>query len=476
MVSLHSDDETTGQVESAILPESGTDTSAAEPPYPPAAYSWYVVGVLMIIYVFSFMDRQILGLLVGPIKRDLGISDTQLSYLMGLSFAVFYTLFGIPLGRLADAVSRRGLIAAGLFVWSLMTTGCGVASRYWQFALLRMGVGVGEASLSPSSYSLISDSFPRQKLGTAISVYSTGIYLGTGLSYLAGGLVVHWVGTEPYLDVPVIGQMRSWQIVFLALGVPGMLMTLLLTTVKEPVRRGVRRISTARGERIAQVPLREVGLFMARNWKTLTCHNLGFALLAFSSYGTTSWIPAFFARSHGWRAADTGVIYGAIVATCGTLGIVFGGWLSDRLAQSGQTAAKMYVGLLAAVVWVATGIFYPLVQSGTLAMTLLVPTVFFVAMPFGVAPAAIQEMMPNAMRGQVSAVYLFVINLIGLGVGPSAVAWVTDYGFGDEAKLRYSILIVSLAAHLGSGILLYMGTKEFPESLKRRDEWTASHA
>ncbi|KKK66701.1 hypothetical protein LCGC14_2961450, partial [marine sediment metagenome] len=306
----------------------------------------------------------------------------------------------------------------GLFFWSLMTAGCGLANHYWHFLLLRMGVGVGEATLSPAAYSLISDSFPRHKLATAISVYSMGIYLGTGLSYMIGGLVVRWIGAEPYLTVPLIGEMRSWQIVFLALGLPGLALTLIFVTVKEPVRRGVRRVTTEYGEKLSRVSLAEVSAYLARNWKTLACHNVGFALLSFSSYGTTAWIPAFFHRTHGWEAANVGVIYGAIVAVFGTSGIVFGGWLADRLARSGLTTSKMVVGLLAAIVWVVTGIAYPLVPSGAIAMMLLAPTVFAVAMPFGVAPAAIQEMMPNTMRGQASAIYLFVVNLIGLGLGP----------------------------------------------------------
>jgi MFS family permease len=274
--------------------------------------------------------------------------------------------------------------------------------------------------------------------------------------------------------MPLIGQMRSWQIVFFALGLPGVLLSLVFVTVKEPVRRGVRRVATDRGEKLSQVSLAEVGAYLRRNWKTLVCHNVGFALLSFSSYGTTSWIPAFFHRTHGWKAADVGVTYGAIVALFGTSGIVFGGWLADRIARSGITASKMYVGLLAALVWVVTGIAYPLVPSGTVAMMLLIPTVFMVAMPSGVAAAAIQEMMPNRMRGQASAVYLFVINLIGLGLGPSMVAWVTDYGFRDESMLRYSILIVTTAAHVGSAILLWLGIKQFRESLRRRDQWEAT--
>lgn len=476
MVPENRNAESPGTEPGAVSGELERGASTPEPPYPSAAYSWYVVGVLMVVYVFSFMDRQILGLLVGPIKRDLDISDTQLSYLMGLSFAVFYTFFGIPIGRLADSISRRGLIVSGLFFWSLMTAGCGLASHYWQFLLLRMGVGVGEATLSPAAYSLISDSFPRHKLATAISVYSMGIYLGTGLSYMIGGLVVRWIGAEPYLTVPLIGEMRSWQIVFLALGLPGLVLTLIFVTVKEPVRRGVRRVTTEHGEKLSRVSVAEVGAYLARNWKTLACHNVGFALLSFSSYGTTAWMPAFFHRTHGWEAANVGVIYGAIVALFGTSGIVFGGWLADRLARSGVTASKMVVGLLAALVWVVTGIAYPLVSSGAIAMMLLAPTVFFVAMPFGVAPAAIQEMMPNTMRGQASAIYLFVVNLIGLGLGPSMVAWVTDYGFHDEGMLRYSILIVTVVAHVGAAILLWLGIKQFRESLRRRDQWEATSA
>jgi MFS family permease len=474
MVPGHRSAESSGTARNVAQAVSNLDQ--AEPPYPPAAYSWYVVGVLMVVYVFSFMDRQILGLLVGPIKRDLEISDTQFSYLMGLSFAVFYTFFGIPIGRLADTVSRRGLIVTGLVLWSLMTAGCGLASRYWHFLLLRMGVGVGEASLSPAAYSLISDTFPRHRLATAISVYSTGIYLGTGLSYLIGGLVVRWVGAEPYLTMPLIGQMRSWQIVFFALGLPGVLLSLVFVTVKEPVRRGVRRVVAEQGEKAPVASLATVGAFLATNWKTLLCHNVGFALLSLSSYGTTSWIPAFFHRTHGWEAANVGVVYGAIVAIFGPAGIVFGGWLADRLARGGITASKMYVGLLAAVIWVPTGITYLLVPSGTVAMVLIAPTVFFVAMPFGVAPAAIQEMMPNTMRGQASAIYLFVVNLIGLGIGPSAIAWTTDFGFHDEAMLKYSILIVTIAAHTVATVLLWLGIRQFRHSTRRRDEWEASQA
>ncbi len=469
-------DEEPGDVlnQSANAPSEATQE---DPPYPSTGYAWYVVGLLMVIYVFSFMDRQILALLVSPIKRDLNLTDTQMSYLGGASFAIFYTFFGMPLGRLADRMSRRGLIAGGLFLWSLMTAGCGLTQYYWQLLLCRMGVGVGEASLSPSAYSLISDSFRPHQLGRAISVYGTGIYVGSGLAYMLGGFVVRWVGNQPTIGLPIVGDVRSWQVVFFMLGIPGMLLTVMLLTIKEPVRRGVRRVKTASGEKLAVVPLGQVVQYMRNNWWTFFCHNMGFALLSLSSYGSTFWIATFFERTYeGWTRADAGITYGAIVVVFGTTGIASGGWVADWLTLRGVASSKLWVGAGASLVWYASGVVYPLAPNATIAFVFLAPTVFLAAMPIGVAAAAIQEMMPNPMRGQASALYLFVVNLIGLGIGPSAVAWVTDYWFQDESMLRYSLLVVNCVAHLACTVLLAAGARPFQRSLQQRDEWNASNA
>ncbi|HVS15145.1 MAG TPA: MFS transporter [Thermoanaerobaculia bacterium] len=427
-----------------------------------------MVAVLMVIYVFSFIDRQILSLLVGPIRRDLGISDTEMSLLMGFSFAVFYTFFGIPMGRLADSTSRRGLIGAGLIVWSLMTAGCGLAQKFWQFLLLRMGVGVGEAALSPAAYSMITDSFPRKRLATAISVYSMGIYIGSGMATLLGGIVVGMASGQELWTLPLIGETRPWQVVFFIVGLPGVLLTLLLLTFKEPDRRDVRRTATGA---VQSVPIREVAAYLRANWKTFTCHNLGFALLSFSSYGSGAWIPAFYQRTYDLTARQAGVYYGLIVMLAGTAGIVSGGRMADWLAHKGYRDSKMRAGLIAAVAWTPTGLLFPLVGRADLSLALLVPTVFFASMPFGCAPAAIQEMMPNAMRGQASALYLFVVNLIGLGLGPTAVAMTTDFVFGDDLAVRYSILAVATLAHIGSALLLWAGLAPFKRSLDHAEEW-----
>ncbi|QNH05625.1 MFS transporter [Ectopseudomonas composti] len=436
--------------------------------YPSSARAWATVAILMVAYVLSFVDRQILNLLVEPIRRDLAINDTQMSLLMGLSFALFYTVCGIPLGRVADTRSRRGLIAVGILFWSAATAACGMAKMYWQFLLCRIGVGVGEAALSPAAYSLIADSFPAERRATAISVYSMGVYLGSGLAFLVGGLVIQFASAQGDVTLPVLGEVRPWQLIFLILGVAGVLFTLLMLAVKEPARRGA-------GAGVA-VPLSEVGRYIRANRRTVLLHNFGFAGLAFAGYGSAAWVPTFYIRTYGWDAGQVGIVYGSIVAVFGCLGIVFGGRLADWMAKRGRSDANMRVGLYAALGALPMVVLFPLMDSAFWASVLMAPTVFCLSMPFGVAPAAIQEIMPNSMRGQASAIYLFVITLIGLGVGPTAVALVTDFVFADDAALRYSLLIVTTLAVLMSIVLLAKGLKPYRESVIRLEQWAANPA
>lgn len=431
--------------------------------YPSSLSAWTTVVILMVAYVLSFIDRQILNLLVGPIRRDLVISDTQMSLLMGLSFALFYTICGIPLGRLADTRSRRGLIAIGVLFWSAATAACGMARLYWQFLICRIGVGVGEAALSPAAYSLIADSFPAERRATAISVYSMGVYLGSGIAFLLGGLVIKFASAQGDLHLPVFGEVRPWQLIFLILGAAGVLFTLLMLAVREPARRGV-------GAGVV-VPLAEVGRYIRSNRRTVLCHNFGFAGLALAGYGSGAWIPSFYIRTYGWDASEVGIVYGSLVAVFGCLGIVCGGRLADWLSKRGQVDANMRVGLYAAIGALPLVLLFPLMGNAVWASVLMAPTVFFLSMPFGVAPAAIQEIMPNSMRGQASAIYLFVVTLFGLGLGPTFVALVTDYVFADDLALRYSLLIVTGAAVLASVVLLWAGLKPYRASLEQLKRW-----
>lgn len=431
--------------------------------YPSARVAWTTVAILMLAYVLSFIDRQILNLLVAPVRRDLAISDTQMSYLLGLSFALFYTVCGIPIGRLADSRSRKGIIAAGILLWSLMTAGCGLARSYFQFLFFRVGVGVGEATLSPSAYSLIADSFAREARATAISVYSMGIYIGSGLAFLVGGLIIRFASARGDLMLPLVGEVRPWQLIFLVLGVGGLAFSLAVLAIREPTRKGV-------GAGIV-VPLAEVAGYLGSNRATVLHHNLGFAMLSFTAYGAAAWVPSFFIRSYGWSASDTGIVYGAITAVFGCAGVVFGGRLADWLARRGRSDATMRVGLFGALCAIPFSLLYPLAATPGAAAALMSPAIFCLAMPFGVAPAAIQEIMPNAMRSQASALYLFIVNLIGLGLGPTAVALVTDYVFEDDAAVRYSLLLVSLFAEVAAVLLLWRGLRHYRESLERLKSW-----
>ncbi|MEH6490937.1 spinster family MFS transporter [Halopseudomonas sp.] len=431
--------------------------------YPTTVRAWVTVGILLVAYVLSFVDRQILNLLVGPIRADLGINDTQMSLLMGLSFAIFYTVAGIPLGRIADSKSRRGLIAWGVAFWSLMAAACGLAQQYWHFILCRIGVGAGEAALSPAAYSLIADSFPADRRATAISVYAMGIYLGAGMAFLLGGIVVTWANAQGPMTLPVLGVVRPWQLIFLVLGAVGLMFCLVLLAIKEPTRKGV-------GAGVA-VPLKQVGAYLLTIRKAVLCHNFGFACLSFASYGASAWIPTFFIRTHGLTPGEVGIYYGSLVMVAGSTGIVFGGRLADYLARRGYRDANMRVGLLAAVLTLLCNVVF-LVDNMPLLWAIMFFNVFTVAMPFGVAPAAIQEIMPNAMRGQASAIYLFTITLIGLGIGPTAVAMVTDYVFMDDMAVRYSIFIVASVITVGSIILLWMGLKPYRAARDTLENWS----
>jgi len=444
-----------------------------EEPYPSTGYAWYIVGVLTFIYMFSFIDRQILNLLVAPIRRDLGISDTKMSGLMGPAFVCSYILFGILFGRLTDSKSRRAIIALGFAVWSLFTAGCGLARTYLQMMLLRVGVGIGEASLSPAAFSLITDYFPPKRRATAISVYGMGIYIGSGLAFIVGGMVAKVAAAHEIWQLPLVGATRPWQVVFFIVGLPGVLLALLMSTVREPLRRGAKFVKTADGRsRVTQVPLGEVLAYLWENKLTFFCHNVGFALLSFSSYGSSAWIPTFLQRDHGWSISKSGLVYGSIVAICGTLGIALGGRFADWMSDRGRRDATIRVGLIASLVWIPTGVLYPVVSDANLAAILLAPTVFLASAPFGVSAAAIQQMMPNSMRGQASAIYLFAINLLGLGVGPSAVAIFTDYVFHNDMSVRYSLLIVATSAHLIAAVLLWIGLKSYRRSLDYLKQWT----
>lgn len=441
--------------------ESPLRSTSNESSYPRATYAWYVVGVLAFVYVFSFLDRTILNLLVGPIRRDLAITDTQMSLLIGFAFALFYVAFGIPLGRLADSRSRRGLITAGFALWSFFTAGCGLAGNYAQLLVMRMGVGVGEASLGPAAYSLITDYFPPRRRGLAMGIYHVGVYAGVGIAFLVGGLVTALVARQPAWDLPILGTVRSWQMVFIVIGFAGLVSVPVMATVREPRRREARAEA---------VPLSEVLAHYKKNGSAFLCLHLSFALLALSGYGAAAWMPSFFIRHHHWTAAQFGLVNGLILTFGGSLAACLSGLVADRLAARGRRDAFYLVAAVGASLWSLFGTAQLLAPNGTLAAILFAPAASFYATQTGMGPAALMQITPARMRGQAGAIYLFVLGVIGAGLGPTAVALCTDYIFHNDDMVGYSILLVAMSSSGLAALLLWFGRNAFVGSQDRMVE------
>lgn len=421
-------------------------------------YAWYVVVVLMLCYTLSFVDRQILSLLVGPIKRDLAVSDTRIGMLQGLAFAVFYTLAGLPIGRLVDTYGRRNPIAIGIFLWSLMTAACSAARSYWTLFLARIGVGIGEATLSPAAFSLISDYFPKEKLGLAISVYTMGIFVGSGAALAVGGTVVDAVVRMPALHLPVLGVVATWRLSFLLVGLPGLLAVLLVYTVREPVRRNVLRAADGTA---AKLGVADVFDQVLRRWQAFTGLSVAMIFQSLSSYAFLSWAPAFFQRMHGWTAGQAGRALGILLLCFGCLGMYVGGTLCDRWLKRGVHEAPLKVAVLSAVgagIFLGTAMLFP---SARLSLVWMAPGLFFQAMPIGSGYAAIQLIFPNQVRGQVSAFFMFILNLGGISLGPLVPGLFNDYLFKNERMLGPSVSLTIVLASLVAAVILPLTYRQY---------------
>jgi MFS family permease len=428
-------------------------------------YAWYVVSLLTLAYICSFIDRQIITLLIPPIKKDLGLTDTEMSYLLGLSFAIFYTVFGFLIAVAADRLNRRNIIVAGIFIWTLMTAACGLVRGYGQLFLARMGVGFGEGALSPSALSMISDYFPRHKLARAISVYSVGISVGSGIALLVGGSVIGLVSTAETVTLPLLGDMRPWQAAFVMVALPGIPIALLMFTIREPIRRG--RLQA--GDR-PDWSLRPVLTHLRGHWQTYAGIYFGMSVLTIMAYGIIGWIPEHFRRSYDWSIGQFSLWYGVILVVFGPVGAFFGGWLADRFYRR-HDDGYMRAGLVGLAFLVPGYTLFALMPSPWLSLLLLVPATIGGAMPTTVASAALMQVAPNEMRAKVSALFYFVISIVGLGIGPTSVAALTDFYFHDESMLRYSITIVAAVAGAAAVALLAWVRPHFGRSVTAARAW-----
>jgi MFS family permease len=418
-------------------------------------YAWWVVFVLCVASIVAFIDRQIINLLVGPIKNDLGLTDVQISLLQGASFALFHAAMAVPLGRLSDRYNRKWIIIVGILCWSVACAGSGLVSGFLGLFVMRMLIGSGEATLSPAGYSMLADYFPRQKLGRAVSFFLGSGFVGSGIALIFGGAILASLGDAESVVLPLVGEVREWQAAFLVVSLPGLLCIALMLTVREPPRSSFGRVVDT-GAPLP--PFREVLAFVVARRRTIGAIFLGYSLLAAMQFGLGAWAPEFFARTYGWERSTIGYAYGLNYVFAGTLGVLAGGWLSDWLATRGYTDANLRTGVIAGVCALPFVVAFPLMPNGNLAMALLVPATFFGTMPFGAGTAALPLLTPNRMRAQMVALYLVVANLLGQGLGPFVTAALTDYVFGDPARLYLSIsiaggsLLVLAIAVIASGL------------------------
>lgn len=435
--------------------------------YPATTYAWYVVIVLTITYTVSFIDRQILALLIGPIREDLQISDTEISLLIGLAFATFYTLLGIPIARLADRYSRRMIIAIGITIWCAMTAACGLSNTYAQLFLARVGVGVGEAALGPSALSMISDYFPPEKRGRAIAFYTMGISLGAGLAMIVGGELIAFVSSAPEGWLPQLGELAAWQKVFILVGLPGLVMALVMLTVREPERRERLKDSKS-GEAL---PIKTVVNFLLARWRLYGTHFSGMSVVAILTYGFLAWIPQLFVRTWDWTIRDIGLAYGVVTIVAGILAVPMVSGLASHFERRGHKDVYMRVAWWAATLGTIGAVLVPVMPTPELAVAMLLPVSIGTVAATGAGLTALMVITPNEMRAQTSAVYYLVVNILGLTVGPTGIALFTDFVFRDDAMLPYSILCVSLLAGALAFWLLHYNLGQYRKAFAESAEW-----
>jgi MFS family permease len=425
--------------------------------YPNAAYAWYVVAVLFAATLLSQLDRQLPALLVRPLKQEFGISDTSFSLLQGYGFALFYTLAGLPLGRFVDRGNRRNLIIVGLLFWSLATGLFAFAQSYTHLLLARVGVGIGEAVLAPAAYSLIADYIEPSRRGRALAAYYVSLAIGSGASLLLGGWLL---GAIPHQGVNMagLGVLSSWRAAFLIAALPGAPLALVLfLSLPEPMRREVTNAPTTGTAPSVGDFVRYLREHSATFLRVLTYPTL----LSIIGYGTLSWAAALFDRRFAIPPAKSGVVIGIVVAAAGGIGTVLSGFLSDRWSSRSVSAARLRVAFVGVLLLPAPAVLWPLVGSPTLAYVLLFLTIFSLSIGQSAAPALIQSVVPNRMRGQAIASYLLLAGLMGIGLGPTLVALLTDFVFKDNGALRYSLAVSAAPAALFALWLIGSGLKHY---------------
>ncbi|MBN8831873.1 MAG: MFS transporter [Sphingomonadales bacterium] len=428
---------------------------------PTRRQSYWSLFVLTIVVMFTVLDRQILGLMIEPVKQDFGITDTQAALLLGAAFAFPYAIAGMPIARLADSCNRRNLVAACIGFWSIATCACGLAQSYFQMFLARLGIGAGESGYGPATWSIVTDSFPREKVAFGTGMLSIGGTVGGGLALFLGGAILAFTEHLPAVSLPFGGHIRPWQWAFIFVGLPGLVWALVVLTTREPNRRGaVKGVKNT-------VPVKQVAGFMGDNWRVYVAVIGGLCMKMLMGSGMNQWMPTFYHREFGWKIAEIGLIIGGMTLVIAPIALITGGKLSEWWMKRGTPDANLRIVLYGLIVGVPVSILTPLMPSPWLVLAMSAVSMFITALGTGPGIASFQIVTPNRMRAQVSSVYQFSTHVISLTVGPLAVALLTDYLFGDPQAIKYSLSLCAALLGPVTILLVWQGLKPYARAYER---------
>jgi MFS family permease len=427
--------------------------------WPKPIYAWFFTSILLVAYIISFIDRQMINYLVVPIKEDMGLTDFEISFIQGWGFVLAYIIFSIPFGRIVDKVNRVRVLIGGIIIWSVATAACGFSKNSWQLVLSRSGVGAGEAALTPASWSIISDLFPVEKRSFPMSIYLMGPYIGQGLSLLFGAQILRIYNEPVTLFESIIVQ--PWQIIFLIIAVPGVILGLLMFALKDPVRKEVLVSEKEEGTD----SIKEVFAYVIKNIGAYMPLLIGSAFIVVLLYGVQSWVPTFLHRIHGWEHTRIGDQYGLVALFAGSLGVVSGPMAEKYLTKLNFNAATIIVCIITAVALTIIGPITFLSLSSDIVLIGIFITSFFITLPLALFATSLQNITPNQYRGVVTGLYVFTVNITGYGLGPMVVAFFTDKVFKSEMAIDLSMAAMFLICGPISFFIFYLGRKPFAKAL-----------
>ena len=419
-----------------------------------SSHAWWALALLTATYTFSFVDRQIVNLLVDPIRTDLELSDSQVSFLQGLAFALPYVLLSIPVGRIVDRANRIRVLIIGILIWTISCMMCGTANSFWQLGIARMGIGGGEASVTPASWSLLADYFPPEQRALPISIFLMGPYLGAGLSLLLGAEVISWASGLGQIELPIVGVIAPWQLTFMLVALPGVVIALLLPLLKEPVRQ--ERLGTD----AQAMTWKKVGQYIWPRRQLFGAYLLGSPFLVLVLYALQAWIPSLLVRVHELDIVQAGRYYGTIALIAGSAGVlsgpVFARWLSHRVNAERAPLIVIFISILVLIPFViAAG----LATSLTAALIFISFASYWVTFPLALFATGLQNASPNGLRGLMAGCYVLATNLIGLALGPSSVALVSDYVFQSDTAVGKSLALIAAIFLPLAALLVWRGLR-----------------